>query len=222
MRDAVVGVLLQQFFQDTSCVGAVTLEEVPALRAESLGTFPPCPQRGVESDMAEQVERVRVGLVCCRSEFVEVDAPLFQGGNDLRPSGGIRPAAAQVGGVGEERPHLVGGVVGVLDHAELVTLGVKLVDEMGSDFHLPAIDVELAPLALVLVVGLPELPGDLAFLVPCILGRDHLLVAKGRALVVHRRLGDDGRVAVERGVGKQAGGLGKVDDVEEELAVVVT
>ena len=136
-------------------------------------------------------------------------------------SGGIRPAAAQVGGVGEQRPHPVRRVVRVLDHPELVPLGVKLVNELGGDLHLPAIDIELTPLPLWLVVALTELPGDLGFLAHRLLGRDHLLVACGHPLVVHRHLGHDGRVAVELGVGEEAGGLGEVEDVEEELAVVV-
>ena len=68
---------------------------------------------------------------------------------------------------------------------------------------------------------MPELSDDLAFLFLCLLGRDDRFLACGSPVVVHCRLGDDCRVAIELGVGEQPGGLGEVEDVEEELAVVV-
>jgi hypothetical protein len=97
LRDAVLGILLQQFFQDTSRLGTELVEEVPLLRAEPVGTLPSRPKGRVEGDVAQQVEGVCLGLVRSRRQFVEVDATLFQGINDFTASGGIRPAAAQNG-----------------------------------------------------------------------------------------------------------------------------
>ena len=68
----------------------------------------------------------------------------------------------------KQGPHLVGRVVGVLDHPELVALRVELVDQMGGDFHLPAIDVELPPLRSPGHRALPDYLGDLAIVVPLV------------------------------------------------------
>ena len=95
LRRAVLGVLFQQFLQDVPGLGAVLVEEVLAFGAEPLGPFPPGPQRGVEGQVAEQVERVGVRLLGGLGQFVEVDAPLGQAVDDLAATVRRRPIACE-------------------------------------------------------------------------------------------------------------------------------
>ena len=73
LRGAVFGVFLQQSIENFARLRAVLFEEVAALRAKPFGTFAACSQRGVERDMAKQVEWIGVGLFGCFSQFVEVN-----------------------------------------------------------------------------------------------------------------------------------------------------
>ena len=50
---------------------------------------------------------------------------------------------AQLGGGRTERPHAFGGVVGVLDDAELLAVRVQFVDQMRHDLDLAAVEIEL-------------------------------------------------------------------------------
>ena len=118
---------------------------------------------------------------------------------------------------------LVGGVVGVFDHLKLLAVGVKFVDQVGGDLDLPAIDIVFLPLFAATAghAGPPMIPPSSSILVGSFTLLDFGFFAGGIPFVVNVLFGDDGRIAVEFGIGKQAGGLGEVEDVEEILAVVV-
>ena len=60
---AVFGILLDQLVQHLTRLGSVTVEEVLACLAKPLRPLPASAQRGVERQMAEQIERIGLGLV---------------------------------------------------------------------------------------------------------------------------------------------------------------
>ena len=97
--------------------------------------------------MAEQVERVGVGLLGGLGQLVEVDAALLERLDDLGALLGIGPCGAQLRRGRAERADLLGGVVGVADDAELLAVRVELVDQVRGDLDLAAVEVELAALA---------------------------------------------------------------------------
>ncbi len=59
---------------------------------------------------------------------------------------GVRPLLAQLRRMRTQRAHGLGGVVGVPHDAQLLAVGVKLVDEMRRDLDLPAVEIEFSPL----------------------------------------------------------------------------
>jgi hypothetical protein len=58
---AMLGVLVEQLVQNSPRLRAVLVEEVFAILAQRLGPFLPRPQRSIIPEVAEQVERIRVG-----------------------------------------------------------------------------------------------------------------------------------------------------------------
>ena len=81
-------------------LGPVLLEEVLLLLAQPLGPLAAGAQRGVEGEVAEQVERVGVGLVGGLGQLVEVDAALRQACDDRRRAPRRRPSCVRkLGGV---------------------------------------------------------------------------------------------------------------------------
>ena len=148
LRRSVVGVLVQQFVQHGAGLGRVAVEEVCLVPSHPLGTLAPRSQWSVERQVAEQVERIGVGLSGGLGQLVKVDAAFLQPVDDLGTPGRIGPVVAQVGGVGEQRPHLLAGVVGELHDAELLAVGVEFVDQVGGDLDRAAIEVEFPALAL--------------------------------------------------------------------------
>ena len=113
---------------------------------------------------------------------------------------------------------LLGRVVRVFHHPKLLAVGVKLVDQVGGDLDLPAIDVVLPRVRrsrarpssvtrtdVVFILGLLLLPGSTSVSSPV------------GPLVIHVLSVIDGRIAVEIGIGKEAGAIaGVVEDVEED------
>jgi len=94
----IFGVFVQQIMEDCPGLWPILIEEVFFLLPQPVGAFPTGAQGGVEGDMAEQVERIRLGLVCGRGQFVEVDAALLEQGNDYRALLRVGPPLAYVGG----------------------------------------------------------------------------------------------------------------------------
>ena len=68
---AVLGVLVEQLFEDGARLGAVAAPEVLALALECQRAFAARAQRGVEGQVAEQVEGVGLGLAGALGQFVE-------------------------------------------------------------------------------------------------------------------------------------------------------
>ncbi len=79
LRGAVLGVLVEQFVEDLRGPRRRTASKKSLLlAAQPLGALAPGAQRRVEREVAEQVERVGVGLAGRVGEVVEVDAALLQ------------------------------------------------------------------------------------------------------------------------------------------------
>ena len=155
----------------------------------------------------------------CLSQFVEFDAPVGQCSDDLVATAGVCPAVAKLGGVGKQGPNLVGRVVGILHHPQLIALRVEFIDQMGRNFDLPAIDVELPSLA----ARQDWVSDDLAIVARVFLaGRDFRLFAGWVSFIINGLFGHGHWVAVELRVGEQPGRLGEVEDVEEVFAVIVS
>ena len=170
--------------------------------------------------MADQVERVGVGLVGGFGQVVEVDAPLFEPLDDVATFFWVCPFVAQFRRIAVERADLVGRVVGELDDAKLVAVGVKLVNQVGSDLDPPAVEVKLAARAIGLVRG--QFFRAVAFL-RFGLRRNDCLFAGRFPFLVDDHFGFDGGVSIEIGIGKQPRGrAGVVEDAEKQLAVVVS
>ena len=72
-----LGVLVEEVFEDLAGLDAVLREEVLALTAQPLSALAPGAQGCVERQMAEQIERVRVGLAGLFGEVLVVDAALL-------------------------------------------------------------------------------------------------------------------------------------------------
>ena len=224
MGCAVLRILLQQVFEDLARRGGVAFEEVLLLAPEVCGTLPPRAQRGVEGDVAEQIEGVSVRLAGHRAQLVEADAALFEQLDHQRAGLRIGPLLAQRRQRGVERAHLFAGIVGVLHDPQLLAVRVQLVDQVGDDLHHTAVEVELARrcrwrwVGHVVPLQFADVPA-LATVAHRLLqhrgGSDHALPIDH--VLYHRR-----GVAVECGVGEEcAGGAGIVDDVEVQLPVVV-
>ena len=218
---AVLGVLFEEFVQDRRGPRGRSGRRSPCcLAAQALGALAAGAQRGVEGEVAEQVEGVGLGLAGGLGQFVEVDAAFGQRLDDLGALLGVGPLRAQLGRGRDRGAHLLGGVVGVAHDPQLLAVGVEFVDEVGGDLDLAAVEVELARVpraaarssaGLGLRLGSPPARSGSSM---------HLGRRPFRA--VDLLFGDQGRVAVEVRVGEQAGGrAGVVEDVEPELAVVV-
>ena len=74
---------------------AVLVEEVLALPGAAVGPLAAGAQRRVEGHVAEQVERVGVGLAGDVGQLVEVDARALPACDDLRPLRGVGPVLPQ-------------------------------------------------------------------------------------------------------------------------------
>ncbi len=96
--------------------------------------------------MAQQVERIGVGLLGGLGEFLEADAALGQSPDDLGSLHGIGPLRPQFRRGRAQRADGLCRVVGVADDPELLPVRVEVVDEVGRDLDLAAIEVELAVL----------------------------------------------------------------------------
>jgi len=144
LRGAVLGVLLEHFVEDFSGFRAVAAEEIRPLLPQSLGTFATGPEGSVESDVAQQIQRIGVRLLGSCGKLVEVDAAFFELVDDLGAPAGVRPIAPQLRGVAADAADLVCGVVGELQDPDLVAVRVHLVDQVRGDLDLSSIEVELA------------------------------------------------------------------------------
>ena len=94
---AVLGIFFEQLVEDLPRFRAVLLEEIFACLAELLRPLAAGAERGVEGEMTEQVERVRVGLLRGVGEFGEVDPALLQAADDLESLLRVGPLGAQLG-----------------------------------------------------------------------------------------------------------------------------
>ena len=144
LQFAVAGVFLQQVVQNFAGFRREEFEEGNVLLLQAVGALAAGEHRRVEGQMAQKIERVGLRLARLRRDLREINAALGQLLNDVGALAGIRLAGAQVVRAGAERPHFLGGVVGELDDAELLAVGVEFVDEFGGDFHLAAVEVEFS------------------------------------------------------------------------------
>ena len=137
LQFAVGGVFLEQVAQDFAGFGGVVGEERGLLLLDAVGALAAGEHGRVEGQMAEEVERVGVGLAGLGGDGLEINAALGQLLDDCGALLRVGPAGAEVFQAGAEGADLFGGVVGELDDAELFAVGVELVDEFGGDFDLP-------------------------------------------------------------------------------------
>src|SRR5690606_33337049 len=75
---AVLFVLAPQCVKDLAGLRAVAVEEVLLVLSQSLGPLSAGPQRSVVGKVAQQVERVGLGLTSVGGEAVKVDATLLK------------------------------------------------------------------------------------------------------------------------------------------------
>ena len=75
---SVLRVFLQQVIQHGPGLGTKLIEEVLPQAAQVLSAFPARSQRRIESDVAEQIERVGLRLVGGSCQVVEINATLGQ------------------------------------------------------------------------------------------------------------------------------------------------
>ncbi len=191
------------------------------LLLQAVGALAASADGGVVGQMAEEVERIGVGLAGLDGEGAEIDAALGKLVEDDGPGFGLGPAGAQVFGFRAYGTHVFGGEVGQLFHPDLFAVGIELVDEFGGDFHAPAVEVELAALR----VG--RIDQDVATLADGRLGglfagfrREDFFLLRP-AVLVDFLLRGEGGIAVEGRVGEIAGGgAGVIEDVEEILLVI--
>ncbi len=163
--------------------------------------------------MAEQVERVGVGLAGVLGELFEGNPVVLERGEDGRALIGVAPPRPQRRRRGDDRPDLFGGVVGVLDHAQLFARGVQFIHDVGGNVDFPAIDVELPDDPL----GRLDDP-RLGRSCPVVIGRRPGIGDRVVDWSHDRRLD---RIAVKIVVGEQPRGApGVIEDREPELAVV--
>jgi len=85
-------VLLQQIVKDSLRVSPIPVEEILLLLAHPFRPFSSTPNRGVEGDVTEQIERIGIRLAGSRPKLVEINSPLFELGNDIGAELGIGPA----------------------------------------------------------------------------------------------------------------------------------
>ena len=198
LRCAVLRVLVEKFVKHLSRAGSELVEEISALRSQSLSTLAPCAQRRVERQITNQVEWVGVRLVSRFGQVFEVDAAVFQPLDDVATSLWISPFASQLGGVAEESANLVGCVVGELYDAELVAVRIEFVHEVGSNLHLASIEVELAS-RFIRPIGRQWFG---AFVFGFFFRCDYCFFVDGFAFLVNGLFGFDGWIAIEIGIGK--------------------
>src|SRR5512147_2723447 len=108
--------------QNLAGLGTVAIEEVGAGLAKKLGTLAPGPQRGVEGEMAQQIERVGIGLFRRVSKLLEADTTFGQPTNDCRPLHWIGPLRSQFRRRGEQCANCFRRVLGVADYPQLLAV----------------------------------------------------------------------------------------------------
>ena len=89
-----LGVLVEQLVQDSSCIWREAIEEVLPVLAESIGALSTCAEGSVVGDVAQEIERVRVRLARCRSKLVEIDPSLCEARDDLGSLVWLRPVGS--------------------------------------------------------------------------------------------------------------------------------
>ena len=99
--------------------------------------------RSVKGQMAEQVEWVSLRLLRHLGQLIEADASLGQPANYLRSLRRVRPLCLQLWRGGTQGADRFRRVVLVADHPQLRAVRVDVVNEVGDDFDLPPIEVEL-------------------------------------------------------------------------------
>ncbi len=207
MEFAVDSVFFEQVAQDLAGFGGVIGEEGGLLCLKPIGALAAGEDRRVESEMAEEVERIGVGLAGLGGDGLEIDAALGQLLDNLGALGVVGPAGAEVFRAGAEGADLFGGVVGEFDDAELFSVGVELVDQFGGDLDVTTIEVEFAALRGRWVGDggrIGKIADDVAFVLRFFGGDD--LGVFDPAVFVNLLLGGEGRFAVEGRVGKVEGG----------------
>ena len=80
-------------------------------------------------------------------ECGEINAPLRQMIDDLRPLFRVAPPGTPFYGAGADRAHLVARVIGELDDAGLFAVGIQFIDEVSANLDLPAVKIVFAALA---------------------------------------------------------------------------
>ena len=107
----------------------------------------------VEGQMAEEIERVGVGLAGLGGDGLEVNAALGQLLDNCGALLRVGPAGSEVLQAGAEGADFFGRVVGELDDAELFAVGVEFVDQFGGYFNLAAVEVVLSAGELMVVLS---------------------------------------------------------------------
>ena len=152
MHAAVLGVFVQHGAEDLARGRQVLLEERRFFLLQALGAFAPGSQRGMEGQVTQQVEGVRLRLAGHVGESFHVDTLFQKAIDDFRPAFGVQPVPAKFGCVRIQGAHPVGGVVGELAAGELSALRVELIDQVLHDLDLAVVDIVLPGQALGVIV----------------------------------------------------------------------
>ena len=111
-RYAAPSAITPKSVEHLSRLGSKPVEEVALFSLQALGPLAAGPERRVVGEMAQQVERIRLGLADIIGQGAEVDPPFLQPLHDLRPAFRVEPVLAEPGRVRIEGAHVVAGVVG--------------------------------------------------------------------------------------------------------------
>jgi hypothetical protein len=184
-------------------------------------------QGRIPGQMAQQVERVGVGLIGAHREFLKADATLGQFPENFATGIGIGPRGLQIGALTVQRTDGTSGVLGVAYDLQLLAVGVEIVHEMADDLDFAAVDIELARLVrrvgqddAIAVFAIVRFHAVFHFGLRNVRGRFDDGVDRFAALIDGDFL-DTCRLAIEIRIGEVAGGsAGKIDDDEVFLAVI--
>src|SRR5665213_740044 len=96
--------------------------------------------------MAEQIERIGVGLVCCCPEFRKVNPPLLKTSNDVRALRGVSPFALKLSRCRIQRADGFRSVVSIPHYPKLLAVRVELVNEMRGDLDPATVEIKFSAL----------------------------------------------------------------------------
>ena len=220
VQHALVAVFGQERLQHRAGLRAVFCEDVAL--AHVVGPLAPGQRGLVESDVADQVERIEI-LADLVQQMLERQSLAFQLLNDQLLALGFFPTPQKAVEAGEAlAQRFLGKIPQAFGH-QTATL-VKILDALGDDRHRNAIDIDFLPMA---AAGRERDVRRLAINDDLLVGwrrRHRILVRGDRGLVLGRgdRIVVAGlvnlhRLAVELRIGEVVGGAAKIHQREVEL-----